>query len=164
MPPPLASAGGRLYWAWSDAPLQNPKAAKSASQRADHAVPYALCCKALGVSESWFYKWHERPPTPRQARRTTLDKAVREAFEASERRYGSPRVYDDLVNAGWAVSEKTVAVSMRSQPGRAAQTPLPLLDLARQGGRAFRGPGQPRLQRCGPKRQVVRRPNRTAHQ
>jgi transposase InsO family protein len=40
---------------------------------------------------------------------------VREAFEASERRYGSPRVYDDLVNAGWAVSEKTVAVSMRSQ-------------------------------------------------
>jgi hypothetical protein len=54
-----------------------------ASQRADHAVPQALSCKALGVSESWFYKWHERQRTPRQARRAALDKAVREAFEAS---------------------------------------------------------------------------------
>jgi putative transposase len=86
-----------------------------ASQRADHAVPHALCCQALGVSESWFYKWHDRPPTPRQARRAALDKAVREAFEASERRYGSPRVRDDLVDAGWAVSEKTVAASMAAQ-------------------------------------------------
>jgi transposase InsO family protein len=67
------------------------------------------------VSESWFYKWHERPPTPRQARRAALDKAVREAFEASGGRYGSPRVHDDLVDAGWAVSEKTVATSMRAQ-------------------------------------------------
>lgn len=86
-----------------------------ASQRADHAVPHAVCCKALGVSESWFYKWHERPPTPRQARRAALDKAVKEAFEASEGRYGSPRVHDDLVEAGWVVSEKTVAASMASQ-------------------------------------------------
>jgi putative transposase len=86
-----------------------------ASQRADHAVPHALCCKALGVSESWFYKWHERPPTPRQARRAALDKAVRESFEASGGRYGSPRVHDDLVDAGWAVSEKTVAASMAAQ-------------------------------------------------
>lgn len=86
-----------------------------ASQRAEHAVPHAITCQALGVSESWFYKWHERPPTPRQARRGALDKAVREAFEASGGTYGSPRVHDDLVDAGWAVSEKTVAASMRSQ-------------------------------------------------
>jgi len=86
-----------------------------ASQRADHAVPHALCCQALGVSESWFYKWHERPPTPRQARRAALDKAVREAFQASGGTYGSPRVHDDLVDAGWVVSEKTVAASMASE-------------------------------------------------
>ena len=86
-----------------------------ASQRAEHYVPHAISCRALGLSESWFYKWHDRAPTPRQLRRATLDKAVREAFEASGATYGSPRVRDDLVEAGWSVSEKTVAASMRAQ-------------------------------------------------
>jgi putative transposase len=85
----------------------------SASQRAEHCVPHALSCPALGVSESWFYKWHDRAPTPRQLRRATLDEAVRESFEASGATYGSPRGHDGLAEAGWAVSEKTVAVSMR---------------------------------------------------
>ena len=66
-----------------------------ASQRAEHSVPHAISCRALGVSESWFYKWHDRAPTPRQLRRATLDKAVREAFEASGATYGSPRVRED---------------------------------------------------------------------
>jgi putative transposase len=86
-----------------------------ASQRAEHSVPHAISCRALGVSESWFYKWDDRPPTPRQLRRAALDKAVREAFEASGATYGSPRVHQELVEGGWAVSEKTVAASMRAQ-------------------------------------------------
>jgi hypothetical protein len=36
-----------------------------ASQRTDHGVPHAVACRALDVSESWFYKWHDRPPTAR---------------------------------------------------------------------------------------------------
>lgn len=90
-------------------------AAFIASQRADHGVPHALTCRALEVSESWFYKWHERPPTARALRRRELDKAVAEVFEASEGRYGSPRVHDELLGAGWKVSEKTVAGSMARQ-------------------------------------------------
>jgi putative transposase len=86
-----------------------------ASQRADHGVPHALSCRALEVSESWFYKWHERPPTPRQLRRAELDRAVAEVFEASGGRYGSPRAHDELVRTGWKVSEKTVAASMAAQ-------------------------------------------------
>ena len=85
------------------------------SQRAEHSVPHVIACRALGVPESWLYKWHDRPPTPRQERRACLHKAVAEVFEASEGRYGSPRVYDALVEAGWAVSEKTVAASMAAQ-------------------------------------------------
>ena len=38
-----------------------------ASQRTEHGVPHALTCRALDVGESWFYKWRDRPPTPRQA-------------------------------------------------------------------------------------------------
>ncbi len=37
-------------------------AAVIASQKAEHGVPHAVSCQALGVSRSWFYKWvcHER--------------------------------------------------------------------------------------------------------
>ena len=34
-----------------------------AAQRTEHGVSHAKCCRWLGVSESWFYKWHDRPPT-----------------------------------------------------------------------------------------------------
>ena len=30
-----------------------------ASQRDGHGVPQAVSCRALGVSQSWFYKWKE---------------------------------------------------------------------------------------------------------
>jgi len=40
---------------------------------------------------------------------------VRASFEASEQTYGSPRVFEDLIEDGWAVSEKTVAASMARQ-------------------------------------------------
>jgi putative transposase len=86
-----------------------------ASQRTDHGVPVAVACRALEVSDSWFYKWRDRPPTPAQERRGKLDVAVREFFDRSGGTYGSPRVFADLVEAGWAVSEKTVAASMARQ-------------------------------------------------
>jgi putative transposase len=32
------------------------------AQRAEHGIPHAVACRALGVSPGWFYKWvcHER--------------------------------------------------------------------------------------------------------
>jgi putative transposase len=89
-----------------------------ASQRTDHQIPHAFCCRALGVSESWFYKWRDRPPTARQARRAELDAAVKASFEDSggtPGTYGSPRVFEDLIEAGWRVSVNTVAASMARQ-------------------------------------------------
>jgi putative transposase len=91
------------------------RAAFIADQKASHRVPYAVCCRALGVSESWFWKWHQRPPTSAQQRRAAVDKAVADAFEASKGTYGSPRIHADLLATGWRVSEKTVAASMRRQ-------------------------------------------------
>jgi putative transposase len=89
-----------------------------ASQRTDHGVPHAVSCRALDVPESTFYKWRDRRTTPRQARRAELDAAVKASFDdsgGSPGTYGSPRVWEDLVEAGWRVSKKTVAASMARQ-------------------------------------------------
>jgi len=90
-------------------------AAFISSQRAEHGVPHATACRALGVSESWFYKWHQRPPSPRQGRRAELDEAVRRVFDASGGTYGSPRITAELHAAGWQVSKNTVAAVMADQ-------------------------------------------------
>ena len=66
-----------------------------ASQRTEYGVPHAVACRALEVSESWFYKWHDRPPTDRDRRRAELDAAVKKFFDASGGTYGSPRIFDD---------------------------------------------------------------------
>jgi transposase InsO family protein len=86
-----------------------------ASQRTDHDVPHTVACRALGVSESWFYKWRNRPLPARRRRRDALDAAVRKFFDESGGTYGSPRVLDDLREAGWRVSKKTVEASMVRQ-------------------------------------------------
>ena len=90
-------------------------AAFVAAQRTDHGVPHAIACRAVGMSESWFYKWRHGEPSPRRRRRTELDAAVREFFDASGGTYGSPRVLEDLRDAGWKVSKKTVEASMGRQ-------------------------------------------------
>jgi putative transposase len=90
-------------------------AAFVAAQRTDHGVPHAVCCRVLELTESWFYKWRDRPPTPRQCRREDIDAKVKASFEASGGTYGSPRVWEDLRDDGEAVTKKTVAASMARQ-------------------------------------------------
>jgi transposase InsO family protein len=88
-----------------------------ADQRAVFDVPHAVACRALDVSESWFYKWNHREhqPTPSEHRRAEVDAAVAGAFAAAHGLHGSPRIVVDLRSAGWTVSEKTVAKSMARQ-------------------------------------------------
>ena len=91
-----------------------------ADQRTLFRVPHAVVCALLGVSISWFYKWLSRasdpgPHTPSQARRAQVDAAVATAFSTARGLHGSPRLVHDLRDAGWTVSEKTVADSMRRQ-------------------------------------------------
>lgn len=90
-------------------------AAFIASQRTAHRVPHAVACRALDVSESWFYKWRDRTPTERARRRAVLDAKIREIFDDSGGNpgtYGSPRIHAELRAQGWVVTEKTVATAM----------------------------------------------------
>lgn len=86
-----------------------------ADQRTKYRVPHTLTCLLLGVSLSWFYKWISRTPTPSEQRRARLDAALAAAFTTARGLHGSPRLHVDLREAGWQVSEKTVADSMRRQ-------------------------------------------------
>ena len=96
-----------------------------AAQRTDRGVTHALSCRALDVPESTFYKWRDRQPTPLQRRRADPAAAVKASFDDSggtPATYGSPRVWEDLVEAGWKVSKKSVAASM-ARPGCAGTLP-----------------------------------------
>jgi putative transposase len=90
-----------------------------ADQRTRFRVPHAACCRLLGVSASWFYKWAGRATTgaltESETRRQALDEAVAAAFTAARGKHGSPRLVVDLRDAGWTVSQKAVAASMRRQ-------------------------------------------------
>lgn len=84
-----------------------------AFQRAQHGIPQAVSCRALGVSESWFYKWRHGDTSPGRARWVRLATEIRRLFEAHHGTYGSPRITADLRDAGWRVGENTVATLMR---------------------------------------------------
>ena len=86
-----------------------------ASQREQHGIPQAVSCRALGVSQAWFYKWRRGDVSPRRARRAALAAEISRLFKAHHGKYGSPRITADLKDAGWVVSENTVAAVMREQ-------------------------------------------------
>jgi putative transposase len=90
-------------------------AALIAAQRDEHQIPHATACRALGVSRSWFYKHKDRGPAARTMRRQALAAEIRRLFRAHRGTYGSPRITADLREAGWQVSENTVAALMREQ-------------------------------------------------
>jgi transposase InsO family protein len=88
-------------------------AAFIAAQRAGHRIPAVVSCRALGVSRSWFYKWRGGALPPRARRRERLKAEVARLFRLHQGKYGSPRITADLRDAGWRVSENTVAGLMR---------------------------------------------------
>jgi putative transposase len=82
------------------------------SCKAEEGIPHRVACRALGVSESWYYKWRDRPPTEREMRRQHLAEEIEEIFRRSGGTYGSPKVFIELVRRGWRVSVNTVAKLM----------------------------------------------------
>ena len=73
----------------------------------------------MRVSPSGFYAWQERPECRRAARDRQLRVQIQASFAASRGRYGRPRVWKDLHEAGECVSEKRVGRLMRQDGLRA---------------------------------------------
>jgi putative transposase len=114
-------------------------AAFIAAQRAGHGIPYAVSCRALGVSESWFYKWKDGDRSARRARRDRLRAEIARLFARRKGKDGSPRITAALREAGWTVSENTVAALMR-QMGLAARPKRRRKGATRPGKGRWRAP------------------------
>jgi putative transposase len=114
-------------------------AAFIASQGDEHRVPHAVACRALEVSRSWFYKWRGGALPPRAQRRQQLAAEVARLFARHEGKYGSPRITADLREAGWRVSENTIAALMREQ-GLAARRKKKRRPATRPGKGRWRAP------------------------
>lgn len=58
----------------------------------------ALLCQTLGVSRSGYYAWRQRRdrPSARARENQVLTERIRTTFIAMERRYGSPRIAEEL--------------------------------------------------------------------
>ncbi|MGN9784582.1 IS3 family transposase [Nonomuraea sp. ZG12] len=121
-------------------------AAFVSSQKTEHGIDHITSCRALGVSQSWYYKWKNRisqdAPTARQRRRVDLDAQITHSFEASGGTYGSPRITRVLHEAGWRVSETR---SRRGWPSSA----WPVASIANRGHRPGRASGPPPRTWCG---------------
>jgi transposase InsO family protein len=114
-------------------------AAFIASQREAHGVPHAVSCRALGVSQSWFYKWNSGQLPARAARREQLKAEIARLFSAREGKDGSPRVTAALREDGWQVSENTVAALM-ARMGLAARRKKKRKGSTRPGRGRWRAP------------------------
>jgi len=90
-----------------------------AAQRADHGVPHAVACRALEVSQAWFYKWRHGDGSLRRARRRALATLIAALFAQHRGTYGAPRITADLREMGWRISQNTVAAIMGEQGLRA---------------------------------------------
>jgi putative transposase len=75
--------------------------------------PVSTMCRVLGVSRSGFHAWHDRKPSARSIDDERVTVRIRSFFALSDRTYGSPRIWRDLVEGGEVIGENRVARLMR---------------------------------------------------
>src|SRR4051795_6833222 len=83
--------------------------------------PVQRACKVLGVSQSGYFAWRDRPACRRQREDMVLLAHVRSAFALSLGTYGSPRMTCELQEGGLKVGRRRTARLMRENGLRARQ-------------------------------------------
>ena len=75
--------------------------------------PISRICKTLKISKSGYYAWFKNPKSKRDLKNECLLKKIKEFHNISRKRYGSPRIYKDLKDAGIACSLNRTARLMK---------------------------------------------------
>ena len=76
--------------------------------------PVRVLCAVLEVSKSGFYEWLARPASQRARANDKLTGLIRQSFEASDRTYGSRRVWRDVLDWGASCGINRVARLMKA--------------------------------------------------
>jgi len=76
-------------------------------------VHIEFLCKYFGVSPGGYYFWKKRSKGIHFNKKAAVCDAIKKYFKISKNTYGSPRINDDLKEAGFIVSENTVAKYMK---------------------------------------------------
>jgi transposase InsO family protein len=71
-------------------------------------------CKVLQVSKGAYYKWLEKKPSKRAIYQQYLTTEIKQIYKQSKKRYGSPRITEELKTRGIKASESLVAKLMRA--------------------------------------------------
>jgi len=82
--------------------------------RHQREFPVRLMCRVLAVSPAGFYASRTRPPSERTRVDQRLRLEIRTAHAASRRRYGAPKIHDELRARGIACGRKRIARLMRT--------------------------------------------------
>ena len=84
------------------------------------AYPLSVVCRVLDVTQSGFYAWRARMPSPRDHARDRLRSDIHKVFEAHRGRYGAPRLYRVLREQhGYTGSLNRIKALMRAMGLRA---------------------------------------------
>lgn len=80
----------------------------------EEGLPAQTACRVLGVSESGFYAWRNRPQSARAIRHVWLTDMIRQVHAASRGTYGAHRVHAELtMGYGITVGHNAVAMLMQ---------------------------------------------------
>ena len=89
--------------------------------KAKNEFPVHRLCGVLGVSQSGYFAWKDRPGSRRQRDDMVLLAHVRSAFALSNGTYGSPRMTRELQDNGFAVGRRRTARLMHENGLKARQ-------------------------------------------
>jgi putative transposase len=81
--------------------------------------PVVLMCRVLAVSRAGFYAWLNREPSAQARRREALSTHIERTYYRCKRRYGAPRLTEELNAEGVSCSENYVAKLLRARSLRA---------------------------------------------
>ena len=90
--------------------------------QAKEEFPVHRLCDVLGVGQSGYFAWKNRPASARQHQDMVLLAHVRSSFALSNGTYGSPRMTRELRDNGLAVGRRRTARLMRENGLVARQT------------------------------------------
>lgn len=83
--------------------------------------PVGELCRGVMLARSTYHAWCTRPPSRRAVEDEMLLRVIERIYRETNEAYGSPRMFDDLVELGYRIGKKRVERLMRLRQLRARQ-------------------------------------------